>query len=52
MCSREDIEIGSFCVIELKLMIPLSQLLTIESTGGSMHHHIGCAVWSRLALAN
>lgn len=45
MCSREDIETGSLCVIELKLMIPLSQPLTVESIGGTMHHHIGCAVW-------
>lgn len=45
VCSIEDIETGSLCVIELKLMIPLSQLLTAQSTGGSVHRHIGCAVW-------
>lgn len=52
MCSVEDVEKESLCVIEFKFMIPLSQLLIAESTGKVCTTILDVLFGGRLALVN
>lgn len=52
VCSVEDVEKESLCVIEFKVMIPLSQLLTAESTGKVCTTILDVLFGGSLALVN